>query len=181
MCDRFPISLLWTFSPSCWQRKLIQFFFARALPMYRFHMRRRKWCIWFFGSTQKELNVSLWIFIALHFRTSVAWEFLPGAFHFIYIPERNCCARVLSRTHAFAWVTKWKVLHSLFSLFATRKDWSHAGLCTEKHENLRWMLFLSFTEIIWCCARRGMGWDCASVWKQLSPQWATFHSVKSQQ
>jgi hypothetical protein len=26
----------------------------------------------FFGSTQKELNVSLWIFIALHFRTSVA-------------------------------------------------------------------------------------------------------------
>lgn len=175
MCDRFPISLLWTFSPACWQRKLIQFFsLSPHVSFSLFLCVERKWCIWFFRLDSKRIEcVTLDIYCTPFSHKCRVRVFAECFSFYIYFRAELLCARVLSRTRS---VTKWKVLHSLFSLFASTlvaRLITHGIVCMNTYIYVfPQLLFLFFSEII-CDGVR----DWASVWKQLTPRHIPFGEI----
>lgn len=179
-CDRFPISLHSTLSQSCYtrQRKLIPFFSFIRHPLYRFHstgiyMAEEVMHLVFSPRLKKNWMCHFGYLLHSIFAQVSRESFCRVLF--ILYSRAELVPSFISHTRRAA-VTKWKVLHSLFSLFACAhwwRDWSHTGLCTKKHENYTYFsLSLELSD-------DGDAWDGSRHMETtVAAQWATFHLVK---
>lgn len=169
-CDRFPISLHSTLSQSCYtrQRKLIPFFSFIRHPLYRFHstgiyMAEEVMHLVFSPRLKKNWMCHFGYLLHSIFAQVSRESFCRVLF--ILYSRAELVPSFISHTRRAA-VTKWKVLHSLFSLFAARigGEIDHTRDCAPKSmKTIRISLF-RWNYLMMVMLGMGVG-----IWKQLSP------------